>query len=337
MNEIPKINTGISIGDPNGIGIEIILKAFQDKRLFSFFTPIVFAHNESLEKENKRMSFSTPIFSLKNLKSPKRDHLNIINSWQTPFNFKHGKEELAAGAAALNSLKAATVALKKNQIETLVTAPIHKKNIQDKDFNFPGHTDYLNTQLAGESLMFMISDGLRVALVTDHIPIKEITNQLSQEKIEHKIALLSKSLTQDFGIQRPKIAVLGINPHKGDQGVIGEEDDSILCPLIKQLFEKGELVFGPFAADGFFGSQSYSKYDAVLAMYHDQGLIPFKTLSFGKGVNFTAGLSRVRTSPDHGTAFDIAGQGIADESSFREALYLARSIYLRRKESEIPT
>ena len=181
--------------------------------------------------------------------------------------------------------------------------------------------------------MFMITEGLRVALVTDHIPLKEIPNQLSKENIGHKLSLLSKSLIQDFGIQRPKIAVLGINPHTGDQGVIGKEDDSILRPLIKQFFDKGQLVFGPFAADGFFGSQSYTKYDAVLAMYHDQGLIAFKTLSFGKGVNFTAGLNRVRTSPDHGTAFDIAGQGRADESSFREALYAARSIYLQRKES----
>lgn len=335
MNEIPKINVGLSVGDPNGIGIEIILKTFQDKRIFSFFTPIVFAHSESLDKESKRMGFNTPIFPLKDLNSPKQGQLNVFNSWETPFNFKHGKEVPAGGIAALNSLKSATDALQKSQIATLVTAPIHKKNIQTKDFHFPGHTDFLNSQLEGESLMFMITEGLRVALVTDHIPLREIPNQLSTESIAHKLSLLSKSLISDFGIQRPRIAVLGINPHTGDQGVIGKEDDQILRPLIKQLIEKGELVFGPFPADGFFGSQSYSKYDAVLAMYHDQGLIPFKTLSFGKGVNFTAGLNRVRTSPDHGTAFDIAGQGKADESSFREALYASRSIYLQRKESKI--
>jgi 4-hydroxythreonine-4-phosphate dehydrogenase len=181
--------------------------------------------------------------------------------------------------------------------------------------------------------MFMISEGLRVALVTDHIPIKEIPKQLTKENITQKITLLSNSLKQDFGIQNPKIAILGINPHTGDQGVIGDEDDILLRPLIKKLFDKGHLVFGPFAADGFFGSQSYARYDAVLAMYHDQGLIPFKTLSFGKGVNFTAGLNQVRTSPDHGTAFDIAGQGKADASSFREALFAARSIYLKRKKN----
>ena len=333
MSEIPKISVGISVGDPNGIGIEIILKAFQDKRLFSFFTPIVFAHSESLEKESKRMGFKTSIFPLKNLKFPKSGQMNVVNTWELPFKFKHGKEEIAGGLAGLSSLKSATKALKNNQIAALVTAPINKKNIQTKNFNFPGHTDFLNTQLEGESLMFMISEGLRVALVTDHIPIKEIPKQLTEDKITQKITLLSNSLKQDFGIQNPKIAILGINPHTGDQGVIGDEDDILLRPLIKKLFDKGHLVFGPFAADGFFGSQSYARYDAVLAMYHDQGLIPFKTLSFGKGVNFTAGLNQVRTSPDHGTAFDIAGQGKADASSFREALFAARSIYLKRKKN----
>jgi 4-hydroxythreonine-4-phosphate dehydrogenase len=337
VSEIPKISVGISVGDPNGIGIEIILKAFQDKRLFSFFTPIVFAHSESLEKESKRMGFKTSIFPLKNLKFPKSGQMNVVNTWEFPFKFNHGKEEIAGGLAGLNSLKSATRALKNNQIAALVTAPIHKKNIQTKNFNFPGHTDFLNTQLEGESLMFMISEGLRVALVTDHIPIKEIPKQLTEENIIQKITLLSNSLKQDFDIKRPKIAILGINPHTGDQGVIGDEDDILLRPLINQLFDKGHLVFGPFAADGFFGNQSYLTYDAVLAMYHDQGLIPFKTISFGKGVNFTAGLNRVRTSPDHGTAFDIAGQGKADASSFKEALFAARSIYLNRKESVIYT
>jgi len=333
VSETIKISVGISVGDPNGIGIEIILKAFQDQRLFSFFTPIVFAHNKNFEEESKRMGFKTPIYLLKNLESPKRGQLNVVNSWNAPFKLKYGQEESVAGAAALTSLKTAITALKKQKIEALVTAPIHKKNIQTKDFNFPGHTDFLNQELEGNSLMFMISEGLRVALVTDHVALKEVTNQLTREKITHKIELLSKSLIQDFGIQRPKIAILGINPHTGDQGVIGDEDDILLRPLINDLSEQGQLVFGPFAADGFFGSQSYTKYDAVLAMYHDQGLIPFKTLSFGKGVNFTAGLNRVRTSPDHGTAFDIAGQGKADASSFREALFAARSIYLQRKES----
>ena len=334
MKDIPKISVGISTGDPNGIGIEILLKAFQDKRLYDFFTPVVFAHHQSVVAESKRLGFTTDFFTLKNINSPKRGRINVVNTWEKPFPFNHGTIESLAGEAALCSLKAATIALKKKQLNTLVTAPIHKKNIQTKDFNFPGHTDYLNKELQGDSLMFMITEGLRVALVTDHIALKEITQKLSEEKIAQKIDLLTNSLIQDFGIQRPKIAVLGINPHTGDDGIIGTEDDTILRPLIKSLFDKGDLVFGPFAADGFFGSQSYTKYDAVLAMYHDQGLIPFKTLSFGKGVNFTAGLNRVRTSPDHGTAFDIAGKGIADASSFIEALFAARSIFLQRQEFE---
>jgi 4-hydroxythreonine-4-phosphate dehydrogenase len=334
LKDIPKISVGISTGDPNGIGIEILLKAFQDKRLYDFFIPVVFAHHQSVLAESKRLGFTTDFFTLKNINSPKRGRINVVNTWEKPFPFNHGTIAPLAGEAALSSLKAAAIALKKKQLNTLVTAPIHKKNIQIKDFNFPGHTDYLNKELQGDSLMFMITEGLRVALVTDHIPLKEITQKLSEEKIAQKIDLLTKSLIQDFGIQRPKIAVLGINPHTGDDGVIGTEDDTILRPLIKSLFDKGDLVFGPFAADGFFGSQSYTKYDAVLAMYHDQGLIPFKTLSFGKGVNFTAGLNRVRTSPDHGTAFDIAGKGIADASSFIEALFTARSIFLQRQEFE---
>lgn len=334
MKDIPKISVGISTGDPNGIGIEIILKAFEDKRLFSFITPVVFAHTQSLAEEAKRLGFTTDFFTLNNINSPKQGRINVVDTWTKPFSFHHGKLDTAAGEAALSSLQAATLALKKAQVKALVTAPIHKKNIQNPSFNFPGHTDYLSKELEGESLMFMVTEGLKIALVTDHVPLREITQKLSKERITKKIEMLSKSLTQDFGIQRPKIAVLAINPHAGDEGVIGTEDDTLLRPLLKSLFEKGEMVFGPFAADGFFGSQSYTKYDAVLAMYHDQGLIPFKTLSFGKGVNFTAGLTQVRTSPDHGTAFDIAGQGIADASSFKEALFTARSIYLKRKDFE---
>jgi 4-hydroxythreonine-4-phosphate dehydrogenase len=330
LKDLSKINIGISTGDPNGIGMEIIVKAFEDKRLFSFFTPIVFAHKDSLEIEKKRTGLDIEIVPLNTISAPQWGKLNVINTWQKPFKPNYGKEEKNAGDFALSSLKAATEALQKNQIAALVTAPIHKKNIQTKDFRFPGHTDFLNTQLEGNSLMFMVSENLRIALVTDHIPLKEVVNHLTEEKIIGKIELLQTSLIRDFGIQKPKIAVLGINPHTGDQGVIGNEDDRLLRPILKKAFEKGTLVFGPFAADGFFGSQSYLKYDAVLAMYHDQGLIPFKTLSFGKGVNFTAGLNRVRTSPDHGTAFDIAGQGKADPSSFIEAMFTARAICIQR-------
>ena len=332
MSEIPKIRIGISVGDPNGIGFEIILKTFSDKRIFDFFTPVVFAHHKNLIEERKKLGITVSVFSLSNIKNPNNGQLNVVNIWDAPFPIVYGKEQAEAGLHAITSLETATLALKNGDVDVLVTAPIHKKSIQSKVFKFPGHTDYLNAQLEGQSLMFMVTDQLKVALMSDHIPLKDVVGYLNEDKINTKIALLEKSLIQDFGIQRPKIAVLGINPHTGDNGVIGEEDDTLLTPVIKKWNEKGSLVFGPYPADGFFGNQSYSKFDAVLATYHDQGLIPFKTLSFGQGVNCTAGLSHVRTSPDHGTAFDLAGKGVADPSSFSEAVYRAREIFLKRNE-----
>ena len=332
MSEIPKIRIGISVGDPNGIGFEIILKTFSDKRIFDFFTPVVFAHHKNLIEERKKLGITVSVFSLSNIKNPNNGQLNVVNIWDAPFPIVYGKEQAEAGLHAITSLETATLALKNGDVDVLVTAPIHKKSIQSKVFKFPGHTDYLNAQLEGQSLMFMVTDQLKVALMSDHIPLKDVVGYLNEDKINTKIALLEKSLIQDFGIQRPKIAVLGINPHTGDNGVIGEEDDTLLTPVIKKWNEKGSLVFGPYPADGFFGNQSYSKFDAVLAIYHDQGLIPFKTLSFGQGVNFTAGLSHFRTSPDHGTAFDLAGKGVADPSSFSEAVYRSREIFLKRNE-----
>ncbi len=332
MSEIPKIRVGISVGDPNGIGFEIILKTFSDKRIFDFFTPVVFAHHKNFIEERKKLGITVSVFSLSNIKNPNKGQLNVVNVWDAPFPIVYGKEQAEAGLRAITSLEAATLALKNRDVDVLVTAPIHKKSIQSEAFKFPGHTDYLNAQLEGQSLMFMVTDQLKVALMSDHIPLKDVVGYLNEDKINTKIALLEKSLIQDFGIQRPKIAVLGINPHTGDNGVIGEEDDTLLTPVIKKWNEKGSLVFGPYPADGFFGNQSYSKFDAVLAIYHDQGLIPFKTLSFGQGVNFTAGLSHVRTSPDHGTAFDLAGKGVADPSSFSEAVYRAREIFNKRNE-----
>jgi len=332
MSEIPKIRVGISVGDPNGIGFEIILKTFSDKRIFDFFTPVVFAHHKNFIEERKKLGITVSVFSLSNIKNPNKGQLNVVNVWDAPFPIVYGKEQAEAGLRAITSLEAATSCLKNRDVDVLVTAPIHKKSIQSEAFKFPGHTDYLNAQLEGQSLMFMVTDQLKVALMSDHIPLKDVVGYLNEDKINTKIALLEKSLIQDFGIQRPKIAVLGINPHTGDNGVIGEEDDTLLTPVIKKWNEKGSLVFGPYPADGFFGNQSYSKFDAVLAIYHDQGLIPFKTLSFGQGVNFTAGLSHVRTSPDHGTAFDLAGKGVADPSSFSEAVYRAREIFNKRNE-----
>jgi 4-hydroxythreonine-4-phosphate dehydrogenase len=258
--------------------------------------------------------------------------INVLNIWQEGVDLNFGKNEDAIGKYAIKSFVAATKALKEGQVDVLVTAPINKYNIQSEDFKFPGHTDYLDKELEGDALMFMVQDNLRIGLLTDHIPVNEVASHLTEALLIKKITTISKALTQDFGINKPKIAVLALNPHAGDNGVIGKEDDEIIKPVLKKLFEKGNLVFGPFAADGFFGSNQYEKYDAVIAMYHDQGLIPFKTLSFGKGVNYTAGLNKIRTSPDHGTAYEIAGKGIADFNSFREAVYMAIDIFKARNE-----
>ena len=333
MIEDSKIRVGISLGDPNGIGFEIILKTFEDKKIFDLVVPIVFANAENFIEQRQSLGFKTNIFSLNNINNPEEGKLNIIKTWDKPFPVIYGQVQKEAGIASIRSLEAGTQALKDKLIDVLVTAPINKKSIQSNSFKFPGHTDYLNKELNGESLMFMVSDSLKIALATDHIPLSQITKYLKKDLIERKLNLLIKSLEYDFGIKNPRIAVLGINPHAGDNGVIGNEDDILIYPIIKKLSNKGQLVFGPFAADGFFGSRKHLEYDAILAMYHDQGLIPFKTLTFGSGVNFTAGLNEVRTSPDHGTAFDIAGEGKADFKSFFQAILYARSIFLNRREN----
>jgi 4-hydroxythreonine-4-phosphate dehydrogenase len=227
---------------------------------------------------------------------------------------------------------AATAALKEGLVDVLVTAPINKYNIQSDEFKFPGHTDYLDKELSGDALMFMVQDNLRVGLLTDHVPVNDVAKHLTEKLITQKIETINLSLKQDFKINKPKIAVLGLNPHAGDSGIIGNEEETVIKPTIKKLFEKGIFVFGPYPADGFFGSGQYEKFDAVIASYHDQGLIPFKTLSFGLGVNYTAGLNKIRTSPDHGTAYEIAGKGIADFGSFKEAVYLAIDIFHARNE-----
>ena len=233
------------------------------------------------------------------------------------------------------SLEKAVEALKKEEIDVLVTAPIDKNNIQSDAFKFEGHTEYLEDRLEGESLMILVNDKLRVGLITGHIPISEVAQKISPELIKRKVEIMYASLVQDFNISKPKIAVLGLNPHCGDQGVIGTEDDEIVRPTIDEIQKKGQLVYGPFAADSFFGNENYKSFDGVLAMYHDQGLAPFKTLSFGKGVNYTAGLNRIRTSPDHGTAFEIAGKGKADYSSFKEAIFMAIKLFKDREENSI--
>jgi 4-hydroxythreonine-4-phosphate dehydrogenase len=256
--------------------------------------------------------------------------VNVVNIWKEHVDIQFGQEDKKIGTYAIKSLKAATKALKEGHVDILVTAPINKHNIQSDDFNFPGHTDYLNQELNGNSLMLMVTERLKVGLLTDHIPVKDIASNISGDLVISKINTIYNTLMKDFGIRKPKIALLGINPHTGDNGVIGEEDDKVLRPAIKKVKDEGKLVFGPYSADSFFGSDNYKNFDAVLAAYHDQGLIPFKTLSFGQGVNFTAGLDKIRTSPDHGTAYEIAGQGTANTNSFMEALFTGIQIFKNR-------
>jgi 4-hydroxythreonine-4-phosphate dehydrogenase len=295
-------------------------------------TPVIFANVKVLSFMKKSLGLETPLHGIDQINQIVIGKVNVLNIWKESVDINFGTNEDNAGKYAIKSFIAATKALKENQVDVLVTAPINKYNIQSEEFKFPGHTDYLDKELEGNALMLMIQDTLRVGLLTDHIPVNDVAKQLTEKVIVQKIETIKLALTQDFGINKPKIAVLALNPHAGDNGVIGKEDDEIIKPAIKKLFEKGTLVFGPFPADGFFGNSQYEKYDAVIATYHDQGLIPFKTLSFGNGVNYTAGLNKIRTSPDHGTAYEIAGKGVADYNSFKEAVYTAIDIYNSRNE-----
>ena len=330
MKKAENIIVGISIGDLNGIGSEVVLKTFEDVRMLEICTPVIFANVKMLSAIKKTFDLGALLHGIDNLGQLVIGKINVLNVWQNSFNIEYGKNDPVVGEYAIKSFIAATAALKSGAIDVLVTAPINKYNIQSDDFKFPGHTDYLNQELEGNALMFMIQDSLRVGLLTDHVPVSDVAKNLTADLVATKIETIRKSLVQDFSITKPRIAVLGLNPHAGDGGVIGKEDDNIIKPVIKNLFENGTLVFGPYPADGFFGSSQYEKFDAVIATYHDQGLIPFKTLSFGKGVNYTAGLNKIRTSPDHGTAYDIAGKGIADYNSFQEAVYVAIDIYNSR-------
>ena len=332
MQDSREIRVGISIGDLNGIGCEVILKTFEDIRMLDFCTPVIFASNKTISHQKNALGITINYNGVQDASKAIDGKINVVNVWKETPNIEFGKETQEGGAYAIKSLRAAVKALIEDKIDVLVTAPINKKNIQAEDFKFPGHTDYLAQALEGESLMFMVTEDLKVGLLTDHIAVKEVPNAINPILIRTKVRIIEKSLQMDFGIRRPKIALLGINPHSGDHGVIGKEDEEIMKPVIKEMSEAGHLVFGPYSADSFFGSDAYKKFDAVLAAYHDQGLIPFKTLSFGNGVNFTAGLSKVRTSPDHGTAYEIAGKGVADHNSFKEAVFKAIHIFKNRQE-----
>ncbi|MFY8089800.1 MAG: 4-hydroxythreonine-4-phosphate dehydrogenase PdxA [Chitinophagaceae bacterium] len=318
---------GFSCGDLNGIGLEIIIKSLSNNEIFELFTPIVFANSKSLNFYRRTLPETNLSYNnIKDFTKISHKQINIFNCWEEEIQITPGTLNEIGGKYALISLQAATQALKDKQIDALVTAPIHKKNIQSNSFNYSGHTPFLkDTFQAKDVLMFMIADNMKVGVVTEHLPVAKVAENITKEAILSKLHIMNQSLKQDFGIDKPKIAVLGLNPHAGDEGLIGKEEETILKPAIKEA-KQNMLVFGPYSADAFFARGSYEKFDGVLAMYHDQGLIPFKSLAIGEGVNYTAGLQAIRTSPDHGTAFDIAGKGIANHASLLEAIFMAIDI-----------
>lgn len=334
MSKSEKIKVGISVGDINGIGIEIILKTFSDKRMLDFCTPIIFASTKLITIYKRILKSDVLFVGVRNAESAVPSKLNIVNLWREDVKVELGKATKQGGNYAFKSLEAATEALKNKSIDVLITAPINKNTIQDNKFTFAGHTEYLESKLEGKSLMILIKDTLRVGLITGHIPLAKVASTITPKLIKSKVNILYNTLKKDFELKQPKIAILGLNPHCGDNGVIGNEDDKIIKPTIEEMQAEGKKVFGPYASDGFFGSNNYKNFDAVLAMYHDQGLAPFKALSFGEGINYTAGLNAIRTSPDHGTAFEIAGKNKANHTSFKEALFLAIQIYSSRKTFE---
>lgn len=324
---------GISLGDFNGIGPEVIIKALQNNLILKLCTPIIYGSNKVLNFYKNQIGLKEWQASgcqKAEMANPKV--INVINCLnENQIEIEPGKVTPEAGKAAFECLKKATDDLKEGKIHALVTAPINKKNIQNTDFQFPGHTEYLADAFGvKDNLMFLVSEILRVGVVTGHVPIEGVKKLITKEAISSKIDLMLTSLKKDFGIQRPKIAVLGLNPHAGEDGLLGNEEQEIITPLTNAYREKRELIFGPFPADGFFGNAQFKNYDAVLAMYHDQGLIPFKSIAFETGVNFTAGLPAIRTSPDHGTAYDIAGKNLADENSMLHALFTAIEVYKNR-------
>ncbi|MGN6640195.1 MAG: 4-hydroxythreonine-4-phosphate dehydrogenase PdxA [Mucilaginibacter sp.] len=334
-----KLKIGISIGDVNGIGLEVIIKTLVDHKIYDYCTPIVYGQTKIASFHRRAIGVNELNFHVINSPSQAQPRKpNMINCWDEDVKIDLGVVSEIGGKYAFLSLQRATEDLVKGEIDALITAPINKDNIQREDFKFPGHTEYLQEKAgASESLMFLVSDTLRVGVVTGHIPLNKVAETVTSDKILAKLRLMDASLRQDFWIQKPKIAVLGLNPHAGDNGLIGDEEQKVIIPAIEEAKASDILAFGPYPADGFFANGSYMKFDAVLAMYHDQGLIPFKQVSFESGVNFTAGLNIVRTSPDHGTAYDIAGKNLASAESFREALFAAIHIVKRRRETEILT
>ena len=323
---------GISVGDLNGIGIELIIKTFADSRITEFCTPIVFGSNKVINFYRKSMpELNINYNNIKDINKANPKQLNIFSAWEEEVEITPGLASETGGKYGVLSLQAAVKALKANEIDALVTAPLNKHTMQSGEFNFTGHTPYLKDAFkADDVVMLMVAENMKVALLTEHVAIGDVAKNISKEQIIKKINLLKNSLKKDFGIDKPKIAVLGLNPHAGDEGLVGKEEKEIIRPAVLEAKKNDCIVLGPYSADAFFARGSHEKFDAVLAMYHDQGLIPFKSLALGEGTNFTAGLSVIRTSPDHGTAFDIAGKNQADEASFRQAIYTAIDIYETR-------
>jgi 4-hydroxythreonine-4-phosphate dehydrogenase len=332
VQEKPKI--GITIGDLNGVGPEVVMKALADNRITAMITPVIYGSAKVISFYKKQLNIEEFNYTQSKQRgqfAPK--NINVVNCWEDNFDITPGKASKESGKAALMAIRQACDDLKEGILDGLVTAPIDKQSIHSVEFPFKGHTEFLTEFFgAGESLMFMVSEKLKIGLVTEHVSLKDVPSLVTKEKVEKKLSLMEASLKKDFGIQKPKIAVLGLNPHAGDGGLLGMEEEDIIKGIVSEQRSKGKLVFGPFPSDGFFGNAQYTRYDAILAMYHDQGLIPFKTLAFENGVNFTAGLPVVRTSPDHGTAYNIAGKNQANEQSIREAIYAAASIFKSRVE-----
>ncbi|MEX6688720.1 4-hydroxythreonine-4-phosphate dehydrogenase PdxA [Danxiaibacter flavus] len=333
-NELKKPVVGFTCGDLNGIGLELIIKALGDARLLDICIPVVFASNKSINFYRKSLpDINLSYQPVKDFSRLNNKQINLFSCWEEEVQINPGQLNETGGKYALSSLQQATAALKDGSIDAIVTAPIHKKNIQSEDFRYSGHTPYFKDVFGAQDVvMLMTAENIRVGLLTEHVPVKEITGFVTKENILSKLRILNSSLQKDFGISKPKIAVLGLNPHAGDEGLIGTEEETIIKPAIKEAKNQNIMAFGPYSADAFFARGSYEKFDAVLAMYHDQGLIPFKSLAIGEGVNYTAGLPAIRTSPDHGTAFDIAGKGKADQSSFLEAIFVAVDIIRKRSE-----
>lgn len=329
-----KIIVGISHGDINGIGYEVIIKCLSDAKINELCTPIVYGSSKIASYHRKALNIENFSFNIiRNVKDANTKRANIINCTNEEVKVEPGKSTPEGGKSAFDSLQRAVSDLQKGEIDVLVTAPINKQNIQSKDFNFAGHTEYLQQKFNCEQvLMFMISESLRIGVVTGHIPLSKVADKIKVTNIVQKLRIMNISLLEDFGIRQPKIAVLSLNPHSGDNGLIGSEETNEIIPAIKMARDEKIMALGPYSADGFFGSGNFTKFDAILAMYHDQGLIPFKSLTFEDGVNFTAGLPVVRTSPAHGTAYGIADKNIASPNSFRKAIYLACDVFKKRKE-----